>query len=400
MLTVKYRTDDVDDIQEPLLRVKVQMKNRILTVLCFFSALGVYSQELPSRVEPVSFPFARLSALGGSHVGLDADFSSLFVNPAAFAGAEPKKNFAEISFDVIYVDLIYKMIFTDDPLAEMRDALTDHFEATLDVGGPVAFGGVGPNYGWGLFNVSRLEAVWDRQTIYMLTPSLSEEFMFAGAYGFGLYRGDTARLDLGLTGKIFLRMGWISEATYLQEIKYLINNLAEMPFEVQLGAGFDIGLRWTLFESLSFGLVFYDPFAPVQVTKYSRASKVDDQEMIAQGTVPVTPRASAGISWRVVSQFWHYYFSDITFSVDYVGLLENIAEKPRDPILNISAGVEIRMLEVFSIRGGFFGMQPAGGLGINFTFMNIDLALYAEELGVHPYSYPTTAMTINISFRQ
>ncbi|MDR0684960.1 MAG: hypothetical protein LBF83_07510 [Spirochaetaceae bacterium] len=375
------------------------MKSRILTVLCFFSALSVYSQELPSRVKPVGFPFARVNALGGNHVGLDAGFAGLFSNPAAFAGAEPKKNFAEISLDVIYIDFIYNMIFTDNPLSEMRNVLTDRFAATLDVGGPIAFGGVGRNYGWGLFNVSKFEVVWDRRTIYMLTPTLSEEFTFAGAYGFSLYSGDTARLDLGLTAKVFVRMGWISQATYLHEIKYLINNLVEMPFEIQFGSGFDVGLRWTLLESLSFGVAVYDPFAPVLVTRYSRASKVADQQMIAQGAVPVTPRASAGISWRITSPFWHYYFSDITLSVDYVGLLENMAETPRDPLLNISAGVEVRMLEVFSIRGGFLGMQPSGGIGIDFTFMNIDLALYSKELGVLPNSYPTIAMTIDISFR-
>ena len=259
---------------------------------------------------------------------------------------------------------------------------------------------MGPNYGWGLFNVSRLEMVWDRQTIYMLTPTLSEEFAFVGAYGFSLYRGDAARLDIGITAKAFVRMGYISRAVYLQEIKYLINSMPELPFEIQLGTGFDAGLRWTLFESLSLGLVLYDPFAPVLVTNYSKASKVAEQYMTAQGTVPITPRASTGISWRILSPFLHYYFSDITLSVDYVGLLENMAENPRDPLLNISAGLEVRMLEVFSVRAGFFGMQPTGGIGIDFTFMNIDLAIYSKELGISPYSYPTMAMTIDISFRK
>ncbi|MDR2445589.1 MAG: hypothetical protein LBD44_06620 [Spirochaetaceae bacterium] len=376
------------------------MKNGILTFLCLFSALNVFSQELPSRVKQVGFPFARVNALGGNHVGLNTDFSSLFSNPALFASAEPKKNFAEISLDVIYVDLIYRMIFTDDPLSEMRDAFTDRFTAFIDLGGPIAFGWMGRNYGWGLFNVSRFETIWDRQAIYMLTPTLSEEFTFAGAYGFSPYMGNTARLDLGVTTKIFVRLGWISQATYLQEIKYLMNNLTEIPFEIQFGCGFDVGLRWTLFESLSFGFVLYDPFAPVLVTKYSRASKVADQQMIDQGTVPVTPRASVGISWRMASPFWHYYFSDITLSVDYVGVLENMAENPRDPLLNISAGIEVRMLEVFSIRGGFLGMQPSCGIGIDFTFMNIDLAFYMKELGILPSSYPTAAITIDISFHK
>ncbi|MDR2343463.1 MAG: hypothetical protein LBD86_02895 [Spirochaetaceae bacterium] len=376
------------------------MKKQLPTLLCFFSVMGVYCQELPSRIQPVSFPFARVNALGGNHVGLDATFSTLFANPAAFAGAKPQKNFAEISFDVVDIDRVYKLLSTNDLITEVRDALTDRLEARLDFGGPIAFGGVGHNYGWGLFNVLRLGIAWESQAIYMLSPTLSEEFTFVGAYGFGLYRGDTAHLDLGFTGKIFIRMGYTAQSIYLQETKYLLNNMVEMPFEIQLGSGFDIGLRWTLADSLSFGLVFYDPFAPVQVTKYSRVSKVSSQEMIAQGTVPVTPRASAGISWRIDSPFLHYYFSGITLSFDYAGLLENLAENPRDPLLNIAAGIELRILEIFSIRGGFSGMQPAGGLGIDFTFMNIDLAVYMKELGVFYNDYKTLALTVDFSFRK
>lgn len=385
-------------------KLKNRFKNelysvKIFTLLCFFPVFQIYAQDLPSRIDAVGFPSARNNALGGAHVGLDGDFSSIFTNPAALYGAEPQKNYVELAFDVIDVDLISLILFTDNPLPEFAALLVDRFEASLDLGGPVAFGMIGNNYGWGVFNVSKLGIVWDRNQIYMVSPNITEELTLAGAYGLRLYDGPNAQFDVGATAKIFLRIGYISPPIYLQQVKYILQDLIEMPFETELGLGIDIGFRWTLSESLSFAAVIYDPFSPVWVTQYSNAEKITKQEMIASGIVPVTTRASVGVSWKIASPFWHRYFSDITFSFDYLGLLTNMSEMPRSPLLDISVGCEIRMLEVFSLRGGFKDMMPGGGLGINFTFMNIDLAFYGKELGSRPKQYETWAASINISFR-
>jgi hypothetical protein len=205
---------------------------------------------------------------------------------------------------------------------------------------------------------------------------------------------------MGLTAKLFVRIGYNSPPLYIQQLRYLIQDMIEGPFETQLGAGADIGLRWSLTDSLSFAAVIYDPFSPVWVTQYSRVEKIADQEMIAQGVVPVTPRASVGISWKMASPFWHRYFSDITFSLDYFGLLDNLSENPRSPLLNFSAGLEVRMLEVFTLRAGFRDMQPSVGAGLNYSFMNVDVAFYGKELDLEPYRNVTWALTLDFSFRR
>ncbi|MDR1147077.1 MAG: hypothetical protein LBK66_00440 [Spirochaetaceae bacterium] len=374
-----------------------------LALFCFLPVLGVNAQDLPPRVDAVGFPFARNTALGGAHVGLDGDFSSIFTNPAALVGAAPRKNYAELAIDIIDIDLITHMMTTDDPLSEFASLLVDNFEADLDIGGPLALGAVGSDnrygYGWGLFNVSRFGLSWNREQMLMISATLTEEFTLAGAYGLRLYDGLDAKFDLGITAKTFLRAGYRSSPLFIQQIKYILQDLLEMPFETQLGAGFDIGFRWTLVDSLSFAAVLYDPFSPVWVNQYSEMGKISAQETIASGRMSVRPRASAGVSWKMLSPFWHRYFNDITLSVDYLGLLENLSENPRDPLLNISAGCEIRMLKVFWLRAGFKDMQPAGGIGINFTFMNVDVSVYRKELGTRPNQYVTWAASVNISFR-
>jgi hypothetical protein len=370
-----------------------------LALLCFFPVFGVNAQDLPSSVNAVGFPSARNTALGGAHVGLDGDFSTIFTNPAALVGAAPIKNFAELAIDIIDIDLITRVFTSDDPLPQFTALLVDHFEADLDIGGPLALGAVGDGYGWGLFNASKFGLIWDRSQIFMVSPTLTEEFTLAGAYGLRLYDGLDARFDLGITAKVFLRAGYLSPPIYLPQVKYILQDLMEMPFETQLGVGADIGFRWTFLDSLSFAAVIYDPFSPVWVDHYAKLEKLSEREIIASGRIAVTPRASIGVSWKMFSPFWHRYFSDITLSVDYIGLMESLSENPRDPLLNISAGCEIRMLEVFCVRAGFADMQPAGGIGINFTFMNVDLSFYGKELGLKPNQYVTWAAAINISFR-
>jgi hypothetical protein len=382
-----------------------------LALFCFLPVFGVNAQDLPSRVDAAGFPFARNTALGGAHVGLDGDFSSIFTNPAALVCVAPRKNYAEFAVNMIDIELITHMIRTDDPLPEFASLLVDNFEADLDIGGPLALGAVGSDdrydygygygygWGWGLFNVSKFGLSWNREQMLMVSATLTEEFTLAGAYGLRLYDGLDAKFDLGITAKVFLRAGYHSSPLFIQQVKYILQDLLEMPFETQLGAGFDTGFRWTLFDSLSFAAVLYDPFSPVWVNQYSEMGKVSSQETIASGRRSVTPRASAGVSWKMLSPFWHRYFSDITLSVDYIGLLEHLSENPRDPLLNIGAGCEIRMLEVFWLRAGFKDMQPGGGIGINFTFMTVDISFYGKELGTRPNQYATWSASVNISFR-
>jgi hypothetical protein len=380
--------------------MRVKLGVFIVAALCCLKALGIGAQELPSRIQQADFPFARNMAFGGGHVGLDGDFSSLFTNPAALVGVEQQKSISEFVIDVIDIDVVSNLITADDPLAELSSLLAYRIEASLDMAGPIAFGMVEDNHGWGVFNVTRFGMIWDRNNIYNVSLTLTEEFIIAGAYGWRLYDGTNSRFDLGLTAKLLVRMGYNSPPLYVQQLRYLLQDLVESPFETQLGAGVDTGFRWTLYDSLSFAAVLYDPFSPVWVTQYSKMEKIASQEMIAQGSVPVTPRASVGISWKMASPFWYRYFSGITFSLDYFGLLDNLSERPRDPLLNFSAGLEVRMLEVFTIRGGLRDLLPSVGVGLNYTFMNVDIAFYGKELGVEPYQYVTWAITLDFSFRK
>ncbi|MDR1256687.1 MAG: hypothetical protein LBJ86_02960 [Spirochaetaceae bacterium] len=369
-------------------------------LLVFFAALNVYGQDLPDRIRAVDYPFARNRAIGGGHTALDGDFSSIFTNPAAMVGVMPQKSIAKLSVDVNYIDLVFRILQTTEPMPEIDNIFVKHFDAGVDVGGPIALGMTGKNFGLGLFNVTRLGMLWNRNEIYKLSPTLTEEIALAGAFGLRLYNGSRAKFDIGLTGKMFVRAGYRDTPLYLHEIRYILQDLFERTFETQIGGGVDIGLRWTLYDSLSFAAVFYDPYSPAWVVQYSKMDKVADREMTGSTMALVAPRATAGVSWKINSRFLSRFFSRITLSCDYTGLLDNPFNPSRDPLLNIGAGLEICMHEVFFIRAGLRDMMPSAGIGLDFTFMSIDVSAYGSELGTSPGQLPVWAGAIDISFKK
>jgi hypothetical protein len=372
----------------------------LAAIIAFFTASSLYAQGLPSRVRPADFPFARDEALGGAHTGLDGDFSSIFTNPAALVGVAPQKTIAKIAANINYIDIFHRMLKACDATRLLPVLFVSHLEAEANIGGPLGLGMIGNNFGFGLFNVTRLGLDWDKNDLFMLSPKLTEEIILAGSYGLRLYEGEVSVLDMGFTVKGFFRAGFNYPPVYLQEIKYILQNLMERAFETQLGAGVDIGFRWTLADSLSFAVVFYDPYSPVWVVQYSKADNILNQETIGNGVVPVTARARMGVSWRIKSLFLDRFFSGVTLSCDYTGMLDNLFETSRDPLLNIGAGLEICMHEVFSIRGGFRDMLPAGGLRLDFTFMNVEISVYGREFGNKPGQFTAWASAIDFTFKQ
>jgi hypothetical protein len=284
-------------------------------------------------------------------------------------------------------------------MPQVNSVFVNRFSASADVGGPIGFSVADKNYAFGLFNVTRLGADWNREELYKVAPTLTEEIILADAFGFRLYDDGTAKFDIGFTLKGFVRAGYNHPPLYLQEVKYIFQNMVERTFETQVGGGVDIGLRWTLANSLSFAAVFYDPYSPVWVVRYRRVERMLDRKMTASGVIPITPRATVGVSWRINSYFLSRFFSRITLSCDYTGLLDNPFDLPRDPVLNVCAGIEVCMHEVFTIRAGFRDMLPSAGLGIDFTFMSIDATIYGSELGHSPAQLSVWATAIDITFK-
>jgi hypothetical protein len=373
-----------------------------LTFFIFFTiAHNAFPQvEFQRTVQPFTFPSARLDALGGVHAAIADDFyTTLFANPAGLADVEYQFYKAALSFDAIDIDLVVTMLNPDNQqISGLIPLLTKPFSADINIGTPLAIGRVGNNWGLGFFNVSRVNMAWDPAEIFLITPTVTEEVFVKGGYGFRLIDTDSHWLDIGITTHAHFRMGFIGPKLLITEVKYLLEKIGEFPFETQTGIGFDTGIRWTIGESFIIAAAVNDFFSPSHSTLYRDINGFFNLEKQDAKWIPVLPKGTIGFAWKMKSPFWHRYISDLTIAADFQGLLNNLNTPMRDPLLDISACLELRLLEVLTLRGSWSEMMPGGGFGLNFSFMQFDLSYHGKELGVSPGDVQTWALSIDFIF--
>jgi len=367
---------------------------RILSLPCVMSLsvfLLVLLQGNSGALEPVIRPFempsSRMAALGGEHAALVDDFNGVFFNPAGFAGARPMFEVLELSTEIINTDFYSQLLIdayndnVDFNADLLKKLINNHLNADLGVGGPLSFGKISDGWGWRFFNVSRASAVWNPDEMFQINITLSEEFVFNAGWGFRLVDTEKSTLDSGFNLKSFYRMAHIPDRVFIQEILHILQEMKDKPYETQAGVGFDLGLLYTWNNSVSLGLVWKDPYSPAYVTRFQNLKRFFDNYAYIKTFQRVKPRLAAGLTIRPFSPERHRHNTDLVFSFDYNGLMDINSDNRRNQLLDLSAGIEFRFLEVISLRAGWSEWQPNFGIGFDFSFMKLDLSYSMYELG-------------------
>jgi hypothetical protein len=94
----------------------------------------------------------------------------------------------------------------------------------------------------------------------------------------------------------------------------------------------------------------------------------------------------------------HRNNTDLIFTFDYENLLEPFYINP-STLLNLSAGMEMRVLEAISLRAGISDWLPCFGIGFNFTVFKFDVAYKGIEQGSIPGEQTTYAIDVSLQFR-
>ena len=69
-----------------------------------------------------------------------------------------------------------------------------------------------------------------------------------------------------------------------------------------------------------------------------------------------------------------------------------------NPVLHIGVGLELTLLEILSLRGGFYDGYFSAGLGINMSFMKLNAAMFGRELSSEPGVNPAYNLAVGLEF--
>lgn len=365
---------------------------------------SAFAQE---KVEPVLPPSPRLAALGGLHAAAALGFDAILENPAGFANPEAELSIARLTtnlsgplFDIAAVATSGGDIMAGLPT--MLDA-DGRLYLSLDMAGPVAFGYVGKGLGFSLYN--RTAVTIDAVSLLMAEMSVAEELLLTGGYAHRFELGGGHTLDAGIMAKGFARTGVAASGTIEDLMNALFDPTAldtTLPFRTVTGLGIDLGLRWTTPIGLAVGLVGRDAYSPALITEYSSFADYRSGPAAAKTSGPtaalVPADISLGLLYRLPFRFLQTLGADVVFMADYRDFLDLLSVIPRNPILNLSLGLETVLMDILSIRLGVTDALPAAGFGVDLSAFSFSLAMYGRELGMEPGSRPVYNLLVSLDF--
>ncbi|MCX7656134.1 MAG: conjugal transfer protein TraF [Treponemataceae bacterium] len=331
-------------------------------------------------------------------------FTTLFSNPAGFLASPEEWSVTEVSLSLY------------GPIFDMADLLIGYLggSGSLDLSGivgpqglaaggtltgPLSFGYVGKGLGFGFFNRLSMDAKTVGLSVQGYT---SADILVVGGYAFRFVTMDAHILDGGFLAKGFVR-GTLPLSSSIFSVQDLVSGdiFSTKPFDLTMGVGLDLGLLYQYERWVRVGLTYHDVYSPALRSRYaSTQTFLAGNVATATDYVTLKPELDLGVSFFPAFSVLERYSIAICFYADYRDILDLFMSLiPRNPILNIGLGMEATLLDVLHLRAGITDALPALGLGIDFPFMRLDLAMRGIELGLDPGVRPTYGIDLNVLFR-
>lgn len=358
-------------------------------------------------------PSPRAAALGGFHTTDAEDITVLFANPAGLVATESQFSFSSagvllsgpvftLSSAVIEgVDGGFESLFTSDTVISLLRSLY----ASGEVIGPLYFSYVGEGLGFGVFNATSFEARTVGST--SVRASVAERLILHGGYAFAvpLPRSWRGSLSLGvlLKGLVKGQAGLGLSILELADVDGLLGDdpLAAIPLSIVSGIGMDVGIRYSLDERLVVGLAGRDVYSPTVETEYASVNAFLENQPgigVTYGYVPFD--LSAGVQWRPRLGPLERVVDDLALLLDYGDIFDFLIQSDAtpNPLLKVGVGVELTVLDIMSIRGGFTEGLFGAGLGLDLTLMELDFAMFGSELSLEPGLRPVFNVILGLTF--
>jgi len=375
---------------------------------------GLFAQASSNIEEPVEIVPIRMAAMGGTHVALSDDLSTLLSNPAGFRRAGPELSISKLNlglsgpiFDIASV--IIESSGAGSPAdillsSNVQDLLKSLY-ASMNILGPLAFGFVGKGLGFGFFSNSKLEFS-SAGSIPSIDAGIEQDFLFSGGYAFRIPLPESwnSTLDIGALLKSFVR-GTIGISSSMLDLIGLFQSpsldiIYSQPFTLGIGIGVDSGLLYNWKDLFSFGIVARNLYAPTLDNEYSSFNDFlsSASPTVTYGIVPID--LSAGLMIAPNLGPLERYISKLKVFLDYGDILDFLTHPAtaKNPVLHIGIGTEVILLDILYIRGGFHEGLFSAGLGVDLTFFTLNLSMFGSELSTEPGLRPVYNLMLGLDF--
>ena len=369
--------------------------------LCIIVGSACFAQiSMPEPVTP-SYVSPRISGLGVPFATYQAGTETLFTNPAIFPFLTKRWSAGKIALHANEDSFGgFGSIFASEKLKTLAEYLYKGDSKYFDISatGPLALSLADRNFAVGIFNRSIVHA--DVQNTIMKKLLMGEELLVTGGYGICLYDDDVNKVSLGFQMKGFFQTFSYGLNKSKADMALAVNSgFKDLNIVLASGIGLDAGFLYKYDNYFFLGITCKDAYTPVFLTPYNNFS--DYKKAITAGKTQyktLLPNLSAGIgSMPVFDDMWTTV-SSWSFYIDYQNILEPIFNRNRSPLLNIAAGTEIVFHKVLSFRLGMYELYPHLGVGLDFTYFQIDFSAFLKELGNKPWEKQKIGLDFAFSF--
>jgi len=387
------------------------MKRKAIIVIFLILATAMASAQTALEFTEVTPKDARTMGMGGAFHVFSQGYSSFFGNPAGFAGANSSLTLTDLSVwaylapttqNVERVKSIIDGSATDsDILGYAGDWIINNngFGAGLSLGG----GWVGKKgIAIGVTLVSDEVAAGNS----LLGSKLVIATQLNGILGYAsLFKLGPLSLRIGLDGRAFYRVQ--SDPVTGLPFSTILNDVLNDTFSLSTitllgGYGFaaDVGLVAGI-GPVMLGLSARDFGLEFKVGKFNVQNIIDDNisafPLLGTTAVKLNPSYAAGLGVRLFenSKFEPSLYTELENPQNIFSSSDMVASA----LNSLHAGAQVRLLRFITVRGGLNKGWYSLGAGIDLSFLELDAAIFTEELGRYPGDKGRSGLSVQVGIR-
>jgi hypothetical protein len=170
-------------------------------------------------------------------------------------------------------------------------------------------------------------------------------------------------------------------------------------FHRAFGASLELGILFSYKNLFSIGVSGRN-LAITQVREFTTISDFLSGGASTTSYIPLPIDISAGLLFRPPLGKVGWFLSDMVFVADYHNIFDFLIYAPgaTSPLLHFGVGLELGLLEIVSLRAGYYQCLPSLGIGLDLTLFKLNFAYFGRELSAEPGGYPIYCYTIGIEF--